>query len=117
MGSHPSRRQWLQQSSLALLGLGFSFKSLGNEEGIQRIAGIESGLINLGSNENPYGISSKAKQAILELMGETNRYPFNVSALQSSKKTLADYYNVGEGQVLITAGSGEGLAMLARHFN
>ena len=117
MTAHSSRRQWLQQSSLALLGLGISFKSMGNEERIRRIDGIESGLINLGSNENPYGISSKAKQAILDMMGETNRYPFNVASLQASKKKLGDYYKVGDDQVLITAGSGEGLAMLARHFN
>ena len=117
MSVHSSRRQWLQQSSLALLGLGISFKSMGNEEGIKRITGIESGLINLGSNENPYGISARAKQAILDMMGETNRYPFNVASLQSAKKTLGGYYKVSEDQVLITAGSGEGLAMLARHFN
>ena len=117
MSVHSSRRQWLQQSSLALLGLGISFKSMGNEEGIKRIAGIENGLINLGSNENPYGISAKARQAILDMMGETNRYPFNVASLQSARKTLGNYYKVSEDQVLITAGSGEGLAMLARHFN
>ena len=117
MTAHSSRRQWLQQSSLALLGLGISFRSMGNEEGIKRIAGIENGLINLGSNENPYGISAKAKQAILDMMGETNRYPFNVASLQSAKKTLGEYYKVSEDQVLITAGSGEGLAMIARHFN
>lgn len=117
MAANSSRRQWLKQASVATLGLGFSFKSMGNEEGIKRITGREAGLINLGSNENPYGISAKAKQAILDLMGETNRYPFNVTSLQSSKKTLSDYYKVGEDQVLITAGSGEGLAMLARHFN
>jgi len=117
MSSPSSRRQWLQQSSFALLGLGLSFRSMGNEEGIERITGIENGLINLGSNENPYGISAKAKQAILDMMGETNRYPFNVASLESAKKTLGNYYKVGEDQVLITAGSGEGLAMLARHFN
>ena len=117
MPQHSSRRQWIQQSSFALLGLGISLRSMGNEEGIRRITGIENGLVNLGSNENPYGISAKAKQAILDMMGETNRYPFNVSALQSSKKLLGNYYKVGEDQVLITAGSGEGLAMLARHFN
>jgi len=117
MSVHSSRRLWLQQSSLALLGLGISFKSMGNEEGLKRIAGAENGLINLGSNENPYGISAKAKQAILDMMGETNRYPFNVASLQSAKKTLGDFYKVSDDQVLITAGSGEGLAMLARHFN
>ncbi len=117
MITHSSRRQWIQRSSLAFLGLGISFKSMGNEEGIKRITGIENGLINLGSNENPYGISEKAKQAILDMMGKTNRYPFNVASLDSAKKTLGNYYKVGEDQVLITAGSGEGLAMLARHFN
>jgi histidinol-phosphate aminotransferase len=117
MSTHSSRRQWLQQSSFALVGLGISLRSMGNEEGIKRRTGIENGLINLGSNENPYGISAKAKQAILDMMGETNRYPFNIASLQSAKKTLGDYYKVGEDQVLMTAGSGEGLAMLARHFN
>ncbi len=117
MSQQSSRRQWLQQSSLALVGLGFSFKSMANEEGFRRITGIENGVINLGSNENPYGISAKAKQAILDMMGETNRYHFNVPSLQSFKKTIGDYYKVGENQVLVTAGSGEGLALLARHFN
>jgi histidinol-phosphate aminotransferase len=117
MTTHSSRRQWLKQTSIATLGLGFSLRSMGNEEGIKRIAGVENGLVNLGSNENPYGISAKAKQAILDMMGETNRYPFNVASLQSAKKTLGDYYKVSEDQVLMTAGSGEGLAMLARHFN
>src|SRR6187399_1781775 len=117
MSTHSSRRQWLQQSSLAFLGLGISFRSIGNEEGLKRIAGIENGLLNLGSNENPYGISAKAKQAILDMMSEANRYSFNVASLQTSKKQLADYYHLNENQVLFTAGSGEGLALLARHFN
>lgn len=117
MSQQSSRRQWIQQSSLALVGLGFSFKSIANEEGFRRITGLENGVINLGSNENPYGISPKAKQAILDMMSETNRYQFNVASLQSFKKTIGDYYKVGENQVLVTAGSGEGLALLARHFN
>lgn len=117
MSTKSSRRQWLQQSSLGLLGLGISFRSMGNEEGIERIAGVEDGLINLGSNENPYGISAKAKQALLDMLGEANRYQFNVASLASFKKTIGDYYKVGENQVLVTAGSGEGLALLARHFS
>lgn len=117
MPINSSRRQWLQQTALATFGLGISFRSMGNEEGLTRSINPESGLINLGSNENPYGISPKAKQAILDMMGETNRYQFNVASLQSFKKTIGEYYKVGENQVLVTAGSGEGLALLARHFN
>ena len=117
MPAYSSRRQWLQQTALATFGLGISFRSMGNEEGLLRSISPESGVLNLGSNENPYGISAKARQAILDMMGETNRYQFNVASLDSFKKTIGDYYKVGEKQVLVTAGSGEGLALLARHFN
>lgn len=112
-----SRRQWLQQTAFATFGLGISFRSMGNEEGLTRIISPETNVINLGSNENPYGISAKAKQALLDMLGNANRYQFNVASLQSFKKTIGDYYKVGENQVLVTAGSGEGLALLARHFN
>lgn len=117
MPVNSSRRQWLQQTAFATLGLGLSFRSMGNEEGLQRIIGSDSGMINLGSNENPYGISAKAKQALLDMLSEASRYQFNVASLGSFKKTIGDYYKVGENQVLVTAGSGEGLALLARHFS
>lgn len=117
MPVNSSRRQWLQQTAFATLGLGLSFRSMGNEEGLPRIIGSDSGMINLGSNENPYGISAKAKQALLDMLGEASRYQFNVASLGSFKKTIGDYYKVGENQVLVTAGSGEGLALLARHFS
>jgi histidinol-phosphate aminotransferase len=117
MSNTTSRRQWLQQTTLAAFGLGISFRSMGNEEGIGKIFGADKGLINLGSNENPYGISSKARQALLEMLPEANRYQFNVASLQSFKKKIGEYYNIGENQVLVTAGSGEGLGLLARHFS
>jgi len=112
-----NRRQWLQQTTITALGLGFSFRSMGNEEGLPRFLGPENSLINLGANENPYGISSNVKQTISDMLTQANRYQFNVASLQSFKKKLGDYYQVNENQVLITAGSGEGLALLARHFN
>ncbi len=117
MPDNTSRRQWLQQTTLAALGLGISFRSMGNEDGLTKIFGPGNNLINLGANENPYGISPKAKQAILDMMDESNRYQFNVPALESFKKNLASYYNVKEEQILITPGSGDGLNLLARHFS
>jgi histidinol-phosphate aminotransferase len=112
-----SRRQWLKQSSFAALGLSFSLKSLAGEDYLPRSFGSDEDLINLGSNENPYGISSKAKQAILDMMGQTNRYQFNIASLQSFKKTIAEHNGVSAEQVMITAGSGDGLNLLARHFS
>jgi histidinol-phosphate aminotransferase len=112
-----NRRQWLKQGTFATLGLGLSLRSIANEEGVTRDFGKEAGLINLGSNENPYGISPKAKEAILGMIVEANRYQFNVASLDSFKKDLASYYNVSADQVLVTPGSGEGLKLLAWYFN
>ena len=114
-----NRRDWLKSNSLAALALGFSIPSMGmgNEEGLLRNFGAEKGLINLGSNENPYGISPKAKEAILSMVGLSHRYQFNVDALSDFEKEIAQYYKVGTDQVLVTAGSGEILNKLPRHFS
>ena len=112
-----NRRNWLKQSSLAALGVGISLRSMAGEEYIPKQYGADSGLINLGSNENPYGISPKAKEAILNLLGEANRYPFNINSLQTFTEQLASHHGVNAKNVLVTAGSGEGLALLARHFH
>ena len=112
-----NRRNWLKQSSLAALGVGISLRSMAGEDYLPKQFGTDSGLINLGSNENPYGISPKAKEAILNLLGEANRYPFNINSLQTFTEQLASHHGVNAKNVLVTAGSGEGLALLARHFH
>lgn len=111
------RRDWLKKNSLAALALGFALPSMGNEEGLLKNFGAAQGLLNLGANENPYGISPMAKEAILGMLGEANRYQFNVASLRDFEKQLAAYCKVGEDQVICTAGSGEALIRLARHFN
>jgi len=111
------RRSWLKQTTLAALGLGVSLKSLAGEDYLPYHLDDNIGLINLGSNENPYGISPKAKQAIINMIGEANRYQFNVASLKTFKEQVAAYYKISPEQLLITAGSGEGLALLARYFS
>lgn len=112
-----NRRDWLKQSSFAALGLGISLRSLANEEGLPRHFGSGQGVINLGSNENPYGISPLSKKAITEMLGEANRYQYNIGSLKSFKKEIAEYYKLSDENLLITPGSGEGLNLLARHFS
>lgn len=112
-----NRRNWLKQSSLAALGLGVSLRSMAGEEYLPKDFGSETGLINLGSNENPYGISPKAKQAIMGMIEKANRYQFNLPALDSFRKDLGAYYGVDGDQIIVTAGSGEGLNLLARTFS
>lgn len=116
MAPYLNRRHFLKANTMAALALGISLPSMANEEGLRRTSGTGSGLINLGSNENPYGISPKAKEAILGMLGESNRYQFNVASLQDFGKKLAAHYQVNENQVLITAGSGDALQILPRFF-
>ena len=112
-----NRRHWLKQTTLVAFGLGAGLRSLAGEDYLPYRLPDNKGLLNLGANENPYGISPKAKQAIINMIGEANRYQFNVASLQTFKKDLASYYKVLPEQLLITAGSGEGLALLARYFS
>lgn len=112
-----NRRDWLKINSLTALTLGISLPSMGNEEGLPKSFGAENGLLNLGSNENPYGISPKAREAIIGMMSEAHRYQFNVAPMQKFASELASYYKVDAQQVLVTAGSGDALDKLARHFN
>ena len=111
------RRQWLKETSLAAVGLGFSLRSIANEEGITRNYGSEKDLINLGSNENPYGISPKAKQAIMDMSNLSNRYQFNIPSLQNFRKQLAENFHLTPENVLITAGSGSTLGLLPHYYS
>lgn len=118
MPARINRRDWLKHNSLAALALGFTLPSMANEEGITRNDfGSDPALINLGSNENPYGISPKAKEALLSILGESNRYQFNIPSLMNFEKEIGAHYQLGGKQVLATAGSGDALGKLARHFN
>jgi histidinol-phosphate aminotransferase len=60
--------------------------------------------IRLNANENPYGPSEKAKQAVMQILSEGNRYPF--AALDSLKELLAKKEGVSVDHIHIGAGSG-----------
>jgi histidinol-phosphate aminotransferase len=110
------RRSWLKKSTLASLGWGLTLQAMAGEDYLPRQFNGNADLINLGFNENPYGISPLAKQAINDFMGNANRYPMNVKEVAAFKKTLAERLGVGENNLLLTAGSGEGLNLLARAY-
>ncbi len=67
--------------------------------------GPEDDLVKLNSNENPYGPSEKARQAIIEAISSGNRYPR--PAISKLTKQIAQYENLSPDQVIITAGSTE----------
>lgn len=63
-----------------------------------------NGKVRLNANENPYGPSEKARQAVKDILDEGNRYPFD--ALDNLKTVLANKEGVTADHIHIGAGSG-----------
>ena len=70
--------------------------------------------IRLDSNENPYGPSPAARAAIVDAMSHGGRYPG--PAVQALVESLAKVNGVAPGNVMLTVGSTEALAMCARAY-
>jgi histidinol-phosphate aminotransferase len=79
-----------------------------------RQAERETGVrcIKMASNENPFGPSPKALEAIRIAATQANFYPDNDTSELRLK--LADYLHVNPEQVVVTAGSTEALNALGR---
>ena len=114
------RREWLKRTSLAALGLCFSLPGLAGPQDATNPPpvwpGLEGAKINLGSNENPYGISPMAREAILEMIPRANRYSFNIPYLENCRATIAAFHGVARENILLTAGSGEVLSLTGHYF-
>lgn len=76
--------------------------------------GREAAKIRLNSNENPYGPSEKARQAVMQVLQEGNRYPFD--ATESLREILAKKEGVTADYIHISAGSGSLLCQAATAF-
>ena len=114
--SNLNRRQWLQKSAFtaSLLALGCRT----NFEAAATTKPFQNGLINTSSplplhwNENPFGPSQKAVQAVAEVMAKANRYPDDMVA--ELKGILANKYAIDNSQVLLTNGSTEILGLVGQ---
>src|SRR4029079_18466198 len=71
-------------------------------------------LIELGSNENTYGPSPRAREALLATLHELHRYPDPLGG--ELKLALASYHALDTAQILLGNGSHELLMMLAQVF-
>jgi len=72
------------------------------------------GIVRLSANENPYGPSPKAFQAITDSFGLASRYPDEHNNLLIDK--LAKLNGVNHDQILLGDGSGEILKLCAETF-
>ena len=118
-GSPISRRQWLVASGLStaasvvlprLLTALPAAPYLDLEEAATK-ARRASGLVRLNYNENPFGMSPKAKASLMSSWDEHNKY--DPPALAELRATFARHVGVLPENVLVTQGSGEVLDITA----
>lgn len=107
-----NRRTWLKFSAL-LTASAYVGTAYAEQTGCRLpISDLPNDWLRLGSNENPYGCSPKAMQAMQAALKECNRYPNYDLLIQK----IADYHGVAKEQVFLTAGSSEALALSAVAF-
>lgn len=106
------RRNWLRQSGLALAGVAFA----GN--GFSRNTNHPFGwddeaveIIRIGSNENPYGPSPMAREAMMKAIATSNRYPWDITTQLREK--IGKQFGLTSDHVLMGAGSSELLGVTA----
>jgi histidinol-phosphate aminotransferase len=110
MTSSISRRALLKTGLLTTASLPFA--GWLNGAGHQKDRQIDSNepiLVKLNANENPYGPSPRAREAIIEAISKGNRYPW--SMIEKLKKKIAAHEGVSAKHILITAGSTELLGL------
>lgn len=74
----------------------------------------EAQLVELGSNENPYGASPKARQAIVDALGGLHVYPDPLGG--DLKRALAAQHGVAPANLLLGNGTHELLMQFAQVF-
>jgi histidinol-phosphate aminotransferase len=115
MSSQLSRRAWFKSAMVvgATMPLGLSMvqelMAAPMSKAELEFISLNGKLIRLGSNENPYGPSPKAREAIQRSIAEGNRYPFEAS--DEIRQMIAVKEGVSPDHILLTAGSGEVLAL------
>ncbi len=120
MKQNIDRRKWLKTSALLAGGLPFASSLLGNvsspatphiyqpdldfitDEEFERNA-PPALKARLSANENPFGPSDKAKQAIIEALNTSYQYPFQYSRQLQQK--IADFEGIKPNNIMLAAGS------------
>ncbi len=80
---------------------------------VKRELGLKR-VIKLASNENPFGFSPRAKEAVLRALEEANLYPDGNATLL--KEAIAKKYGIQPEMVLPTCGSDEMIDLIAKTF-
>ncbi|MBM3792111.1 MAG: aminotransferase class I/II-fold pyridoxal phosphate-dependent enzyme, partial [Acidobacteria bacterium] len=102
------RRQWLKGTALAAAGLAVARGRLTAGAGTDA---ENADLVLLDQNENPYGISRSAMEAILDAIKLSHRYPGDETA--ALRDLIAKQEGVTKDHVILGAGSTEIFSLAA----
>jgi histidinol-phosphate aminotransferase len=114
-----NRRSFVQTLGAGAVGLAALESTLGAQtpaaaQATRAVRGDMTGLIRIGSNENPYGPSGMAVQAVNATAAGANRYPG--PAVEKLVTTIAEKFSVPNDYVLLSGGSGDILRATATAF-
>src|SRR4051812_37427291 len=116
-----SRRQWLASSGATLAGLALSSRFLNFEAQAQmmtpdRLAATAPVKARLSLNENPFGPSPAAMEAITRSLGagKACRYPYGEAG--ELVNLIAQKEGVAPDQIVLGVGSSEILETVGGHF-
>lgn len=101
------RRDWLRQTALTLAGTGLIRMLPAAEFSLEE----SSGQIKISSNENPYGVSPMAREAMIRAVSGSNRYPWSVTG--ELREKIGRRYGLSADHVLVGAGSSELIGLIA----
>ncbi|MCL6458749.1 MAG: histidinol-phosphate transaminase [Gorillibacterium sp.] len=82
-------------------------------EDVKRELGLKE-VIKLASNENPYGCSPRAKEAIIQELGNLSLYPDGAAVTLT--EAVAKRHGVAPNQIIFGCGSDEIIQLIAKAF-
>jgi len=117
-----TRRGFLSGSSSepSLAALSAMISARGHEEALasgRPLKPAANDVIRINGNENPLGPGSRAIEAVLGVLGQANRYPFNSAPGDPDlTRQLASFFDADPAEVVVGAGSSEILRNAVRLF-
>ena len=106
------RRQLLKRGTLAAAAFAFSRDLFASEVEKNLLHSVPlSDIIKLSSNENPHGPSPTARKAMMEMVNQSNRYPWEITT--ELREKIASVYQLTKEHITVGAGSSELLGVVS----